>query len=117
MILAEGQSEIRPKETNASALTSPGNRHSDLPGVAVRPFPSADRLSEIAGALRITGAYIRPWARPMSQDISAGANIDKPSAEARRPLLLFPEAVGANEEVVPVNVLTWVLLFGITVGR
>jgi hypothetical protein len=28
-----------------------------------------------------------------------------------------PETVGENEEVVPVNVSTWVLLFGVTVGR
>jgi hypothetical protein len=27
------------------------------------------------------------------------------------------ESVQANEEVVPVNVSTWVLLFGATVGR
>jgi hypothetical protein len=29
----------------------------------------------------------------------------------------FLETVLANEEVVPVNVSTWVLLFGVTVGR
>ncbi|MEU1404799.1 hypothetical protein ABZ471_20930 [Streptomyces sp. NPDC005728] len=29
----------------------------------------------------------------------------------------FPEAVRENEEVVPVNVLTWVLPSGVTVGR
>ncbi|MCU1615394.1 MAG: hypothetical protein JWO98_2934 [Frankiales bacterium] len=29
----------------------------------------------------------------------------------------LPEAGRENEEVVPVNVSTWVLLFGVTVGR
>jgi len=29
----------------------------------------------------------------------------------------FPEAVRENEEVVPVNVSTWVLSSGVTVGR
>ena len=29
----------------------------------------------------------------------------------------FPEAVPENEEVVPVNVSTWVLPSGVTVGR
>jgi hypothetical protein len=29
----------------------------------------------------------------------------------------FPETVRENEEVVPVNESTWVLLFGVTVGR
>lgn len=29
----------------------------------------------------------------------------------------FPEAVRENEEVVPVNVSTWVLPSGVTVGR
>jgi hypothetical protein len=29
----------------------------------------------------------------------------------------YPETVRENEEVVPVNVSTWVLLFGVTVGR
>jgi len=29
----------------------------------------------------------------------------------------FSETVRGNEEVVPVNVSTWVLLFGVTVGR
>ena len=29
----------------------------------------------------------------------------------------FPETVRENEEVVPVDVSTWVLPFGVTVGR
>jgi urease subunit gamma len=29
----------------------------------------------------------------------------------------FAETVRENEEVVPVNISTWVLLFGVTVGR
>jgi hypothetical protein len=42
---------------------------------------------------------------------------EKPVGGPWRPLLVFPEAVPENEEVVPVNVSTWVLLSGVMVGR
>jgi hypothetical protein len=35
----------------------------------------------------------------------------------RRTLLVFPDTVRQNKEVIPVNVSTWVLLSGVTVGR
>ena len=41
----------------------------------------------------------------------------KPVGGPRPTTATFPEAVRENEEVVPVNVSTWVLPSGVTVGR
>lgn len=46
-----------------------------------------------------------------------GLGLRKTRWRATVTIASFPEAVQENEEVVPVNVSTWVLPSGVTVGR
>ncbi|CAM5267745.1 hypothetical protein STANM309S_01459 [Streptomyces tanashiensis] len=63
------------------------------------------------------GVGTRLQAPPPAQSDGSSAPASKPVCGPRRATATFSEAVRENEEVVPVNVLTWVLSSGVTVGR
>ena len=63
---------------------------------------------------------VRPttgWHASPRVEISASVNTDKSVGEDDGHCYSLLEAVRENEEVVPVNVSTWVLLLRVTVGR
>ena len=66
---------------------------------------------------RIAAGRVRSWAGSTSTRAARREASRKPLADHGGTLLPSAEAVRENEEVVPVNVSTWVLSSGVTVGR
>lgn len=95
-----------------------GRPRCDIPRVALGPAGSPARcppLNHGRGILPDTVGFRMESAPSMPVDVLPARAETRWRATAT--VASLPEAVRENEEVVPVNVSTWVLPSGVTVGR